>query len=78
MSHTAQPHDDPRVTPSPTQEIQGNVSTWSPLRAPVFRALWIATVVSNIGTWMQNIGAAWFMMSLSQSPQVWVRAFGQN
>jgi MFS family permease len=30
--------------------------------------LWVATVVSNVGTWMQNVGAAWLMMSLSQSP----------
>lgn len=26
-------------------------SAWSPLRHPLFRALWIATVVSNIGAW---------------------------
>jgi MFS family permease len=38
------------------------------MSAPVFRALWIATVVSNVGTWMQNVGAAWLMMSLSPSP----------
>lgn len=68
MSHTVQPPDDPRVAPHPTQEIQGSGSAWSPLRAPLFRALWIATVVSNVGTWMQNVGAAWFMMSLSPSP----------
>ena len=27
----------------------------SPLSYPVFRALWIATVVSNIGTWMHDV-----------------------
>lgn len=27
---------------------------WSAFRHPVFRYLWIATVVSNIGTWMYN------------------------
>ena len=68
MNHTAQPPDDPRVTLHSTREIQGSGSAWSPLRAPLFRALWIATVVSNVGTWMQNVGAAWFMMSLSPSP----------
>ena len=36
-------------------------SAWSPLRESVFRALWIATVVSNIGTWMQDVGEAWLM-----------------
>src|SRR5437763_9823279 len=43
-------------------------SIWSPLRLPVFRALWIAAVASNIGTWMQSVGAAWLMTSLTPSP----------
>src|SRR4051812_7684631 len=42
-------------------------SAWSPLRYPVFRALWIAAVVSNIGTWMQSVGGAWLMTSLTPS-----------
>ncbi|PYM16516.1 MAG: MFS transporter, partial [Verrucomicrobia bacterium] len=44
-----------------------SASAWSPLRHPVFRALWLATIVSNIGTWMQNVGAAWLMTSLTPS-----------
>ena len=43
-------------------------SAWSPLRAPLFRALWIAAVASNVGTWMQNVGAAWLMTSLAPTP----------
>lgn len=43
-------------------------SAWSPFGIPVFRALWIATLVSNIGTWMHDIGAGWLMTSLSPSP----------
>src|SRR5690242_8163253 len=42
-------------------------SPWSPLAQPVFRALWIASVASNIGTWMQSVGAAWLMTSLTSS-----------
>jgi MFS family permease len=34
----------------------------------VFRALWLASLVSNIGTWMQNVGGAWLMTSLTPSP----------
>ena len=54
-------------------EPQGDESTklasaWSPLRESVFRALWIATVVSNIGTWMQDVGESWLMTSLTTSP----------
>jgi MFS family permease len=41
---------------------------WAPLAEPVFRALWIAAVASNIGTWMQSVGAAWLMTSLTTSP----------
>ena len=40
----------------------------SPLRLPVFRALWIATIVSNVGTWMHDVGAGWLMTSLSADP----------
>jgi MFS family permease len=43
-------------------------STRSPLSFPVFRALWIATIISNIGTWMNDVGSAWLMTSLSPSP----------
>jgi MFS family permease len=37
----------------------------------VFRALWIAGLASNVGTWMQNVGAAWLMTSLAPTP-LWV------
>ena len=43
-------------------------SAWSPLRHSVFRALWIASIVSNIGTWMQDVGESWLMTSLTFSP----------
>jgi len=45
-----------------------NSSAWSPLRLPVFRALWLASVASNIGTTMQDVGGAWLMTSLAPSP----------
>ena len=37
-------------------------STWAPLRSPVYRALWIAQLVSNLGTWMQTVGAQWMLV----------------
>ena len=43
-------------------------SAWSPLSLPVFRALWIATVFSNVGTWVHDVGAGWLMTGLSPSP----------
>src|SRR5436309_15848170 len=45
-------------------------SPWSPLRNTLFRSLWIATIVSNIGTWMHEVGAGWLMTSLSSSPSM--------
>src|SRR5262245_54637101 len=40
----------------------------APLRSAVFRALWIATIASNLGTWMQDVGESWLMVSLTKSP----------
>lgn len=40
----------------------------APLANPVFRALWIATVFSNVGTLMHSVGAAWLMTSMTTSP----------
>jgi MFS family permease len=37
-------------------------SAWAPLRISVFRTLWIATLVSNVGTWMQTVGAQWLVV----------------
>ncbi|WP_061707829.1 MFS transporter [Pseudenterobacter timonensis] len=44
------------------------VSPWQPLGQPVFRMLWIATVVSNIGSWMSDVGVNWSMLMLSADP----------
>ncbi|WP_202875163.1 MFS transporter [Kribbella kalugense] len=34
-------------------------SAWAPLRRSVFRALWLAQLGSNVGSWMQSVGAQW-------------------
>ena len=43
-------------------------SLWRPLRTTIFRNLLIADVVSDIGSFMQNVGAAWLMVSLGAGP----------
>ena len=43
-------------------------SAFAPLRRPVFRALWLASLASNLGTWLQNVGAGWLMTGLTPSP----------
>src|SRR6266852_4511310 len=46
----------------------GTPSLWRPLRTPIFRNLLIADVMSDIGTFMQTVGAAWLMVSLGAGP----------
>ncbi|HEX3865268.1 MAG TPA: MFS transporter, partial [Gemmatimonadaceae bacterium] len=43
-------------------------SPWRPLRVPLFRNLLIADVLSDVGTFMQSVGAAWLMVSLGAGP----------
>jgi predicted MFS family arabinose efflux permease len=45
-----------------------SASLWRPLRSSTFRNLLIADVVSDVGTFMQSVGAAWLMVSLSAGP----------
>ncbi len=45
-----------------------STSPWAPLRHKVFRMLWIASIFSNIGSWMHEVGAGWLMTSLAPSP----------
>lgn len=57
-------------SPSGNKAVLSNAapSPWSPLRQTVYRSVLIALIVSNIGTWMQNVGTAWLMTSLTPSP----------
>jgi MFS family permease len=59
------------VTSNQPAPDSSNASAWAPLRVPVFRALWLAMLTSNIGTWAHDVGAAWLMTSLTTSP-LWV------
>jgi MFS family permease len=40
------------------------------LQNALFRSLWIANIVSNVGGWMQDVGAGWLMTSLSPAPSM--------
>ena len=50
------------------ETAQARLSPWAPLRYPVFKALFIAQLASNIGTLMQSVGSAWLMGDLGASP----------
>jgi MFS family permease len=64
------------MKPAPSTETQAPAAVravpgaWTPLQTALFRNLWIATIVSNVGTWMQDVGAGWLMTSLSSSPSI--------
>ncbi|HEX8592440.1 MAG TPA: MFS transporter [Pseudomonas sp.] len=45
-------------------------SLWAPLRFASFRALWLGALAMNLAIWMQNVGAAWLMVSLTASPML--------
>ena len=46
----------------------GEASAWSPFRYRTFAVLWTATLLSNIGGWMHDVGAGWLMTTLNPSP----------
>jgi MFS family permease len=57
-----------KIPPPGSMTQHRGMPAWAPLREPLFRALWIASVVSYSGTWMQNVGAGWLMTQLTTSP----------
>jgi len=41
---------------------------WSPLKIGLFRAMWLAILGSNVGTWINDVAAAWVMAERTGSP----------
>lgn len=39
----------------------------SPLRFPIFRAVWLANTVASLGALIQSVGASWLMISIAES-----------
>lgn len=50
---------------------QPSMSPWLPLRHRGFRAAWFAALATYVVVWMQSVGGAWYMTSLTASP-FWV------
>jgi MFS family permease len=44
-----------------------DASALAPLRLPLFRSVWIASLASNFGGLVQSVGAAWLMTSIAGS-----------
>lgn len=45
-------------------------SPWAPLRRRAFFILWMAQLGSNIGSWMQTVGAQWYLVEAHASPTI--------
>ena len=60
------PYQPPRAVTEPVEDL----SAWAPLRTPMFRAFWLASLLSNMGTWVHEVGAGWLMSSLDSSPEM--------
>ncbi|MEP6786431.1 MAG: MFS transporter [Sphingomonadales bacterium] len=52
---------DPAIAPA---------AATSPLRIPIFRAVWLASIVSSFGGLIQSVGASWLMISMHAPPQM--------
>ncbi|WP_044237930.1 MFS transporter [Chondromyces apiculatus] len=65
---TAPPAPETPSTPGAEASAPAAPSAWSPLRQPVFRALWLGALASNLGLWIQNAAGSWDMTSLSSAP----------
>jgi MFS family permease len=46
------------------------VPAWGALHYNVFRFLWIATIASNVGSWMYSAASGWLMTSLNPHPLI--------
>lgn len=51
-------------------------SLFSPLANSIYRRLWAATLLSNVGVWIQSVAAAWLMTSIAPTVDfvAWVQA----
>src|SRR5918998_843259 len=50
-----------------TSQAAPATSAFSPFRSRIFLAIWIASLVSNFGSLIQNVGPTWLMTSLAPS-----------
>ncbi|HZD50997.1 MAG TPA: MFS transporter [Silvibacterium sp.] len=66
MPFTSTPNPPPGSTG--TAVAQTAPSGFAPLKSSLFRNLWIASTVSNIGGWMQDTAGTWLMTILTPSP----------
>src|ERR1700686_862853 len=55
------------MTELPKRQRFGADSVAAPLRHAVFRRIWLASLLSNLGLMIQGVGAAWAMTQMASS-----------
>jgi len=50
------------------QRANASIGRYGALEIPAFRTWFIASIVSNIGSWMQIVGQGWLILQLTNSP----------
>ena len=55
------------MTEPPKRQILNADGITAPLRHPVFRRIWLASLLSNLGILIQGVGAAWAMTQMAAS-----------
>src|SRR5258707_12257116 len=58
---------EPDMTELPKRPSFAGDSIMAPLRHAVFRRIWLASLVSNLGILIQGVGAAWAMTQMTSS-----------
>ena len=48
------------------QSMDSQLTALSPLRVPIFRNVWLASLCSNFGGLIQSVGAAWLMLEMTR------------
>jgi len=56
--------------PETVADADSPAGPFAPLALPTYRIFWIASLFSNTGTWIHEIGAGWLMSTLDGSPQM--------
>src|SRR6201993_2045420 len=55
------------MTEQPQRQTFAADGVTAPLRHPVFRRIWLASLLSNLGLLIQGVGAAWAMTQMTSS-----------
>jgi len=68
MSLSGTPHTPAADSTAPAIDAPAPGGRFDALKVPAFRNYFLATIVSNIGSWMQIVAQGWLIIELTNSP----------